>query len=41
MTYQEIWDKARSVMGPNCRVCPECNGKACKGEIPGVRKASW
>ncbi len=36
MTYQEIWDKARSVMGPNCRVCPECNGKACKGEIPGV-----
>ena len=36
MTIQEVWDRARNVMGPKCRVCPECNGKACRGEIPGV-----
>lgn len=36
MTIQEVWSKAREVMGPKCRVCPECNGKACRGEIPGV-----
>ena len=36
MTLNEIWDRAREIMGPNCRVCPVCNGKACRGEIPGV-----
>ena len=36
MTIQAVWAKAREVMGPKCRVCPECNGKACRGEIPGV-----
>ena len=36
MTYQEIIDKARAVMGPNCRVCPVCDGRACRGEIPGL-----
>lgn len=36
MTYQEVLDHAREVMAPKCRVCPECNGLACKGEIPGV-----
>ena len=36
MTYQEIIEKARSVMGPNCRVCPVCDGRACRGEIHGV-----
>ena len=36
MNIQEVWDKAREVMAPKCRVCPECNGKACKGEIPGL-----
>jgi len=36
MTYQEICDKAREVMSPKCRVCPDCDGRACKGEIPGV-----
>ena len=35
MNIQEVWEKAREVMGPKCRVCPECNGKACRGEIPG------
>ncbi|MBQ3276702.1 MAG: alpha-hydroxy-acid oxidizing protein [Oscillospiraceae bacterium] len=36
MTIQEVWDRARDVMGPKCRVCPECDGRACRGEIPGV-----
>lgn len=36
MTYQEVLSNARKVMAPKCRVCPECNGLACKGEVPGV-----
>lgn len=36
MTYQEILDNARKKMAPQCRVCRECNGAACRGEIPGV-----
>ena len=35
MTYQEILLKAKDTIGPNCKVCPECNGIACKGRIPG------
>ena len=36
MTIKEIQDKARKVMAPNCRVCRVCNGKACRGEVPGA-----
>ncbi len=36
MTYQELLEIARKKMAPNCRVCKECNGIACRGEIPGV-----
>ena len=36
MTYQEVLEKAKEVLAPRCRVCPECNGIACRGEIPGV-----
>ena len=36
MTYEEIIRKAREVMGPNCRVCPVCDGRACRGELPGL-----
>lgn len=36
MTYQEVLENARKVLQPKCRVCPECNGVACKGEVPGV-----
>jgi hypothetical protein len=35
MTYEEVLAKARS-MGLNCRVCPVCDGRACRGEVPGV-----
>jgi isopentenyl diphosphate isomerase/L-lactate dehydrogenase-like FMN-dependent dehydrogenase len=35
MTFQEVLIKAKLTIGPHCKVCPECNGIACKGEIPG------
>jgi isopentenyl diphosphate isomerase/L-lactate dehydrogenase-like FMN-dependent dehydrogenase len=36
MTYDEVLENARKVMAPKCRVCKECNGVACRGEIPGL-----
>lgn len=36
MNYQEVLENARMKMAPNCRVCKECNGVVCKGEIPGT-----
>ncbi|MBQ9021241.1 MAG: alpha-hydroxy-acid oxidizing protein [Eggerthellaceae bacterium] len=36
MTYEEVLQKAAEVLKPKCRVCPECNGVACRGEVPGV-----
>ncbi len=36
MTYQDVLTAARKNMAPNCRVCRECNGVACRGEIPGT-----
>ncbi len=36
MDYRELLVQARKNMAPKCRVCPECNGLACRGEIPGV-----
>jgi len=35
MTYPEILEQARKVLAPKCHVCPECNGLACRGMIPG------
>lgn len=35
MTYQEVIEKAKKNIGPHCKVCPQCNGIACKGVIPG------
>ena len=36
MNYNEVLENARQRMAPNCRVCKECNGVVCKGEIPGT-----
>ncbi|MEA4847923.1 MAG: alpha-hydroxy-acid oxidizing protein [Clostridiaceae bacterium] len=36
MKYNEVLEKAKSVIGAKCRICRECNGIACRGEIPGV-----
>ena len=35
MTYEELAAKARGTMGPVCRACPVCNGRACGSQIPG------
>jgi isopentenyl diphosphate isomerase/L-lactate dehydrogenase-like FMN-dependent dehydrogenase len=32
----EVYQKARQVMYPICRVCPACDGIACAGEFPGI-----
>ena len=39
MTYEDVLKKAREVMAPKCRVCKDCNGIACRGEIPGTGAA--
>ena len=35
MTYQEVLNNARTCSGPYCKVCPVCNGRACKNVMPG------
>lgn len=35
MNYQEILENARNSMGPYCKACPVCNGKACTSQMPG------
>lgn len=35
MNYQEILEHARDCIGPYCKACPVCNGRACKNQIPG------
>ncbi len=36
MEYSEVLKNARETIGKKCRVCKECNGIVCRGEIPGV-----
>ncbi len=33
---QDIYDKAKKLMKGYCRVCPNCDGRACAGEVPGM-----
>ncbi|MCK5695843.1 MAG: alpha-hydroxy-acid oxidizing protein [Desulfobacula sp.] len=33
---QEIYENAKDLMKGYCRVCKECNGNACAGEVPGM-----
>ncbi len=35
MTYEEILEQARTCIGPYCKACKVCNGKACKNQMPG------
>ncbi len=35
MNFQEVLKEARTQMGPNCKSCPVCNGRACKNTMPG------
>lgn len=32
----EVLKAAREKLYPRCRVCPECDGQACAGEVPGL-----
>jgi isopentenyl diphosphate isomerase/L-lactate dehydrogenase-like FMN-dependent dehydrogenase len=32
----EVYQRAREVLYPICRVCPQCDGVACAGEFPGM-----
>jgi isopentenyl diphosphate isomerase/L-lactate dehydrogenase-like FMN-dependent dehydrogenase len=33
---KEIYQNAKEKMKGFCKVCPQCNGKACAGEVPGM-----
>ena len=35
MNYNEVLEKARGNIGPYCKACPVCNGKACGNSMPG------
>ena len=35
MEYKEILESARNCIGPYCKACPVCNGKACGNQVPG------
>lgn len=35
MNYKDVLDNARGCIGPYCKACIECNGKACRNQIPG------
>ena len=35
MTYKELLESARDKIGPYCKACPVCNGRACSNQIPG------
>lgn len=36
LKMSDVFAKAREAMYPICRVCPECDGVACAGEVPGM-----
>ena len=35
MTYNEILEAARGQVGPVCKACPVCDGRACGNAVPG------
>ena len=35
MTYSELAAAARGPIGPFCKACPTCDGRACAGVMPG------
>lgn len=35
MNYSECIEHARGRIGNYCKACPECNGKACRNQMPG------
>ena len=35
MNYTECIEQARGRIGSYCKACSECNGRACKNQMPG------
>lgn len=35
MTFEDVLKQARGQIGPYCKACAVCNGKACKNQMPG------
>lgn len=35
MEYKDVLELAKNNIGPNCKVCPECNGLGCGNKMPG------
>ena len=35
MEFREVMENAKGCIGSYCKVCPECNGRACKNQMPG------
>jgi len=35
MNYAEVAAAARGCIGPYCKACPVCNGRACRNQMPG------
>lgn len=35
MNYNEVLENARECIGPYCKACPVCNGRACGNSMPG------
>lgn len=35
MNYSEVLENAKKTIGPNCKVCPVCNGLGCGNTLPG------
>ena len=35
MNYQQVLEEARGCIGPYCKACDVCNGRACRNRIPG------
>lgn len=36
MNYSDVLKNARENLNGSCRVCPVCDGRACRGEVPGM-----
>lgn len=36
MDFKEIQNNARTLLNNSCKVCRECNGIACSGQVPGM-----
>lgn len=38
MDYQKVIEQARTCIGPYCKACAVCNGRACKNTMPDLER---